>query len=97
MASSSRGLSALDLHQQYGGILAQQPLCDCPSAYLLHAALTRRSPPIAVSYAEVRLWWGKYRVIPGCIQVDSAQALEEQYGDDIRHLAQDCQFIYVYI
>ena len=89
MASSSRGLSALELHQQYETILSEQPLCDCPSPYLLHAALTRRSPPISVSYAAVRQWWGKYRVTPGGISLDSVEALEQQYGDDIRHIAQE--------
>ena len=89
MASSSRGLSALELHQQYGSILAEQPLCDCPSSYLLHAPLASRSPPIPVSYAAVRQWWGNYRVTPGGIALDSAQALEEQYGNEFRTIAQE--------
>ena len=87
MASSSRGLSALELHQQFGSILAEHPLCDCPSAYLLHAALASRTPPIPVSYAAVRQWWGNYRVTLGGIALDSPEALEEQYGNEILHIA----------
>ena len=56
---------------------------------LLHAALASRTPPIPVSYAAVRQWWGNYRVLPGGIALDSPEALEEQYGGEIRHIAQE--------
>ena len=82
-------MTALELHLSYGHILAAQPLCDCASPYLLHAQLTSRSPPIDVSYAAVRQWWGKHRVTPGGIKLDSPEALEQEYGDDIRHVAQE--------
>ena len=87
MASSSSGLSAKELQEQYGDVLAQPPLSDSPSPYLLHQALTTRQPPIPVSYAAVRTWYGKYRVAPGAQSVATAKDLEEKYGHSIRHLA----------
>ena len=86
MASSSSGLSAKELQEQYGDVLAQPPLLDSPSAYLLHQALTTRQPPIPVSYAAVRAWYGKYRVAPGAQSIATAKDLEDKYGWTIRHV-----------
>ena len=53
-------LRACELHEQYGDVLAAAPLCDCPSAYLLHRALASRQPPVEVSLGAVTIWWGRY-------------------------------------
>ena len=52
-----KALSSSDLQSIHSHVLSQPPLSDCPSPYLLHAALTKRRPPIVVSHAAVKHWW----------------------------------------
>ena len=80
-------LSAQQLHDQYGELLQQPPLSECPSAYLLHSALSSRSPPIDVSIAAVNTWWKKYKHGQIQLSVSSAKELHEKYGDIAKALA----------
>ena len=80
-------LSAKELQAQYGDLLQQAPLSECPSAYLLHSALRRRSPPIDVSAGVVRSWWNTYKAGRVELTVSSAKELEEKYGDLVKALA----------
>ena len=79
-------LTASELQEQYGEVLASAPFCDCPSAYLLQRKLASRQPPVEASLQCVRTWWSKYRLPEGAVTVPSAQDLEEGYGDAIRHV-----------
>ena len=79
-------LTASQLQEQYGDVLASAPFRDCASAYLLQRALASRQPPVEVSLGAVTVWWGSYRVPEGAVTVASAQELEETYGDSIRHV-----------
>ena len=79
-------LTASELQEQYGEVLASAPFRDCPSAYLLQRALASRQPPVEVSLGAVTVWWGHYRVPEGAVTVGSAQELEETYGNSIRHV-----------
>ena len=45
-------LTAKLLQDEHGALL-QQPPSACPSAYLLHSALSKRTPPIVVSMATL--------------------------------------------
>ena len=80
-------LNAQQLEQQYGALLRQSPLSECPSAYLLHRAVASRTPPIDVSAGAVREWWNTYKAGQVEHTVSSAKALEEQYGDRAKALA----------
>ena len=80
------GLTAAELQAQYGDVLSAPPLSEAGSPFLLHSALTQRQPPIAVSHAAVKVWWGKYKVAPGAEAVQSAQDLEDRHGAGIKHL-----------
>ena len=86
-SSMSQSLTAKDLQAKYGQLLQQPPFSDCGTAYLLHEALTKRKPPIAVKYSAVRIWWDKHRVSGGQKSVQNAKELEEKYGDILRPLA----------
>ena len=77
-------LTAKALHEQYGPQLSRPPLADCGSPYFLHQAL--RAKGIDVSAQSCKTWWGKYRVVPGQVNISSAKELEEQHGSAIRHL-----------
>ena len=46
-----------------------------------------RQPPIVVSHAAVKVWWGKYKVMAGAEGIQSAKQLEELHGDSIRPIA----------
>ena len=80
-------LSAKELQAQYGELLQQAPLSECPSAYLLHSALRRRSPPIDVSAGAVRSWWNTYKAGQVELSVSTAKELQEKYGDIAKALA----------
>ena len=80
-------LSAKALHEQYGPELSRPPLADCGSPYYLHQAL--RAKGIEVSHQACKLWWCKYRVVPGQVSISSAKELEEQHGSAIRHLGME--------
>ena len=80
-------LSAKQLQEQYGELLQQPPLSECPSAYLLHIALSRMRPPIDVSSAAVKTWWQKYKQGQIELSVSSAKELQEKYGDIAKALA----------
>ena len=82
-------LSAQQLHQQYGELLQQPPFCNAASPYLLHIALSKRSPPIDVSMAAVKTWWQKYKHGPIELSVSTAKELQEKYGDIAKALAVD--------
>ena len=77
-------LSAKALDEQYGPELSRPPLADCGSPYYLHQALVAKG--IQVSHSACKLWWDKYRVVPGKVSISSATELEEQHGSAIRHL-----------
>ena len=77
-------LSAKALDEQYGPELSRPPLADCTSAYYLHQALVAKG--IQVNHQACKLWWRKYRVMPGQVSIASAKELEEQHGSAIRHL-----------
>ena len=77
-------LSAKALDKQYGPELSRPPLADCTSEYYLHQALVAKG--IQVSLSACKLWWRKYRVMPGQVSIASAAELEEKYGTAIRHL-----------
>ena len=80
-------LSAKQLQEQYGELLQSPPLSECPSAYLLHSALSSRRPPIDVSMAAVKTWWQKYKHGQIQLSVSSAKELQEKYGDIVKALA----------
>ena len=46
-----------------------------------------RQPPIVVSSAAVKVWWGKHKVMAGTEGIQSAKRLEELHGDSIRPIA----------
>ena len=71
-------LSAKALDEQYGPELSRPPLADCTSAYYLHQALVAKG--IQVTHEACKLWWRKYRVVPGQVSIASAKELEEQHG-----------------
>ena len=77
-------LSAKALDDQYGPELSRPPLADCGSPYYLHQALVAKG--IQVSHQACKLWWSKYRDVPGKVSISSATELEEQHGPAIRHL-----------
>ena len=80
-------LSGKQLHDQYGELLQQPPFCTAASPYLLHIALSSRSPPIDVSIAAVNTWWKKYKHGQIQLSVSSAKELQEKYGDIAKALA----------
>ena len=87
--ASGVSLNASELQTLHGDVLGMAPLADAPTPFMLHAALVGMSPPITVTYATVRTWWSKYKLAIGTTSVATAQALEDQHGDSIRHLTVD--------
>ena len=82
-------LTARELQEQYGDVLASAPFRDCSSPVFLHGALASRDPLVEVSIGAVRMWWDKYKLPEGAETVTSAQDLEHRFGDGIRHLARE--------
>ena len=81
---SDQPLTAKLLQEKYGDLLQQAPLSDCPSAYLLHSALSRRK--IGVSMGTVRTWWQKYKHGEIQFSASSCKELQEKYGDIVKVL-----------
>ncbi len=86
---AATGLTASELQAQYGNILAEPPLADATSPYLLHRALTSRHPPIAVSDATVKVWWNKYRHPGGAEPLKSAQEVVVSLLEEGIHYCMD--------
>ena len=80
-------LTATLLQDEHGALLQQPPFSGCPSAYLLHSALSKRTPPIAVSMATVKTWWLKYKHGDIEFAVKSGTELQDKYGDIAKELA----------
>ncbi len=51
------GITSRQLEEQHGELLRQAPYSEAASPYFLHKALTKRTPPIAVSHGTVKEWW----------------------------------------
>ena len=82
-------LSAQQLQEKYGDMLAGPPWSDLKSAYLLQRALQRRRPAVPVSVAAVKTWIGKYRIASGGYSINTAEELQDQYGSSILPLARE--------
>ena len=80
-------LTATLLQDEHGALLQQPPFSACPSAYLLHSALSKRTPPIAVSMATVKTWWLKYKHGEIQFSASSGKELHDKYGDTVQGLA----------
>ena len=80
-------LTAPELQDRYGAVLSQPPYSEVATPYLLRCAPQEREPAVEVSLKAVTVWWNKYKVPANAVSVASANALEELYGDSIRHLA----------
>ena len=80
------GISSQELETLHGTLLSQPPYSECSSPYLLHKALIARRPPIAVTYAVVKVWWEsrQRRLTPG---ISSAQELHDKHGAQVTALA----------
>ena len=65
-------------------MLSTAPWLDL-SPYRLVKALAEKR--IFVTQAVARQWVSKYRTPPGAVRVESAESLEEMYGDDARAVA----------
>ena len=82
-------MSAKALDEQYGPELSRPPLADCGSAYFLHQAL--RAKGVEVSHQACKVWWSKYRVVPGQVSISTADELEEPQAN-IRTDIHTCMF-----
>ena len=78
-------LDAKKLDEKYRDFLHS---LDCASPYLLHKACHERRPKIDVTYAAVRTWWDKYRIVTTA-SVSTAKDLEDKHGEQLRLLAAD--------
>ena len=82
-------LSGADLQEVHGVMLSQLPFSACPSAFLLHKALTGMAPPVPVTMGAVKTWWTQYRTAAATAaasKVGSAEDFEKRYGDRARGL-----------
>ena len=89
-------VSAWQLEEQYGKLLRQTPYSDAASAYLLHQALKKKTPPVNVSYSAVRTWWSNHRT-PAEASIKNAAELQAKYGDVLRSLAVDNPSAYLLV
>ena len=80
-------LSAAQLQAKHADLLSQPPFSEATSAYHLHKALTGRRPPIAITHSAVKQWWNTHRVAGAAVPLQSAQELEDKYGQTVRDLA----------
>ena len=80
-------LTAKLLQDEHGALLQQPPFSACPSAYLLHSALSKRTPPIAVSMATVKTWWLKYKHGEIQFSASSGKELQDKYSEFVTTLA----------
>ena len=78
-----------ELQSRHGAILSQPPLLDVTSAIVLRKRLLDRKPSIKVGVAVCRGWLQQYRPIEGAVKIESAEDLEEKYGDLTRQYAVD--------
>ena len=76
-------LTAAELQRRHGAMLSTAPLLDLSPYRLVKALASKR---IFVTQAVAKQWASKYRTPPGAVRVESAEALEEMYGDDARRL-----------
>ena len=94
---SGHSLTAKELQDQYGDLLQQTHFSECPSAYLLHSALSRRTPPIHVSMGAVKTWCQKYKHGNVQFSVSSCKELHEKYGDLVNVLAVNSPSAYLLV
>ena len=83
-ARHAKSLSAVELEERYGAVLAAPPYAEMKSAYLLHRALVLAHPAVAFGYPACRIWWTKHRVMAGGIRLSSSREVEEKYGAVLR-------------
>ena len=88
---SGHSLTAKELQDQYGDLLQQTHLSEYPSAYFLHSALSRRTPPIHVS------WYQKYKHGNVQFSVSSCKELHEKYRDLVNVLAVNSPSAYLLV
>ena len=87
LATVSMPLTARQLHERYGELLSSPPFSEAQSYRVLHRMLSQHSEPIQVTPKTVQVYLSKYRVAAGAVTVDSAEDLEQRFGDGIRHLS----------
>ena len=78
-------LTADAFESQYGKLVTRE-YSQCGTARVLNNALKARKPPILVSDAMLKVWFGKYRLPPGGVKVSSAQELNERFGEEVVEL-----------
>ena len=80
---ASKRMTAAELQRLHGGLLATAPYVDL-SPYRLVKALAEQG--IIITEPLARMWASKYRTPAGAERMESADELEERYGDDARRL-----------
>ena len=80
-------LTAQQLQEQYGQLLAEPRFQQCSTGYLLAQALMQNQPPIRVSAKAASVWLSKHRLPEDARVIDNAEDLEQEYGESIRHLS----------
>ena len=80
-------LTAQQLQEQWGQLLAEPPFQQCATGYVLHKELAARQPPIRVSGKTATIWMTTHKVPQGAQVVSTAEDLEQEYGESIKHLS----------
>ena len=87
-ASSGKLLVCDAVEQQLGERLRlaeyKDSFADDAAAQTLSEVLLERQPPVRVSGLVLRQWYSKYHPDSGSLRYDSADALEQAMGDDLR-------------
>ena len=79
-------LTSALFQERYADLVAREH-DTCTTAHTLKGALEARRPPIKVSAALLKVWFGKYRLQDGAVTVSSAVELQEKYGSILVDLA----------
>lgn len=76
-------MTAAELQRLHGGMLATAPYVDLKERRLVKALAEQG---ILITDAVARMWASKYRTPVGAERMESADELEERYGEDARRL-----------
>ena len=73
-------LTADTFEAQYGSVVRAE-FSEIRTPYLLQKALAARKPAIQTTVALLKVWFLKTSMAEGSVKVDSAEELQEQYGE----------------
>ena len=86
--STQEGMNAVAFEEKHGDLVRRE-FSEYTTAYTLQKALEKRRPPIRVSVAMLRVWFGKITLPEGAVKVSSSTELQALYGEELDSLAEE--------